>query len=90
LFKRNKSKYNTDNLFVAYSAFEPVARQEIHGHISSQQTKELKEKIDNEAVWTIVSSFSSFVIFFYTEKQAGENMASQLRKELTQLCFELV
>jgi hypothetical protein len=89
-FRRNKPKYKADGLFVAFSAFEPIATEEAYSHVARKQLNELKERISNNGLWDIITSFSCFIIFFYTEKQVEENMNSSLRKELTHLCFGLV
>ena len=60
--------YKIDNIFIVFSSFEDVAKQEVNSMVSSSEISLIKEKIDFE-IWEIYKEFYSVVFFFFTNQQ---------------------
>jgi hypothetical protein len=69
LADRRISKFNTDELFVIFSAFEPVARVEANWKVTRKQLSQLKRVLDNPAIWQIRPSWDHVVFLFYKDAQ---------------------
>ena len=65
-------KFDTERLFVIFSAFEPVARIEAVWSIPKKEIDRLKKELHSKNVWEIYNDFELTTIFFYSEKQIGE------------------
>lgn len=74
-FKRLKKeaimKYETKDIFVSFSSFEPIAKEEANNRIPEEKIQELKDKLNND-LWKISRFFSSTTFFFYTAEQVKE------------------
>lgn len=91
-FFRNskKEKYNTENVWVCYSAFEPVARIECNEKITQENITKLKNEINNKDIWEISRAFASITFFMYREEQVKYYENSDQRKIWTDKYFELL
>lgn len=91
LFKKaGTSKYMTDNIWVIYGAFEPVARIEANESVPQAKVVELKEKLDDKSLWEISRAFSGTTFFLYTDDQVKEYEKSETFKDWTDKYFELL
>ena len=84
------TKYDTNNLFIAFSSFAPVAREEANGSIQTSDIKRLKDEINRTDLWEIATDFQSATVFFYTDSQAKDNEANGLKKNITKRYFDLL
>lgn len=53
-------KYDTKDIFVSFSSFEPIAKEEANNRIPEEKIQELKDKLNND-LWKI----SRFFFFNY-------------------------
>ena len=65
-------QYLTDNIFVIYGAFEPVAKQEATYKIKQGQTEEFIKSFNNPDIWTISIGFTVPTFFLYTDNKVKE------------------
>jgi hypothetical protein len=84
------TEYDTNNLFIAFTAFEPVAREEANGSIQDSLITDLEKEINNSELWKIATGFQSATVFFYTDSQVKENEASGLKEFITKKYFDLL
>jgi hypothetical protein len=61
-----------ENLFVIFSAFEPIARNEANENVPEELSNRLIEAFPQENIWCIQKLFSSLVVFYYTEVEREE------------------
>ncbi|MDM8173166.1 MAG: hypothetical protein QHC79_17715 [Pseudosphingobacterium sp.] len=88
--KKRISKYKTDDVWVIYSAFEPIAKAEAGNKINSNQIAGLKTKLNNLDLWEI-SRVDSYVTFFlFTEQQVQQYEHSETRKIWADEYFKLL
>jgi len=58
-----------DNIFVIFSAFEPIAKTEANEKVPEKLANKLIEQFPNDNIWCIQKAFSSLVIFYFTESE---------------------
>ena len=90
LKKADKPKYLTENIWVVYGAFEPIAKMEATSKIPAEVIQTLKESLNNDTIWEISISFSSATYFFYTDNQLKQFDNLEVKKIWTDKYFELV
>lgn len=66
ILKRNP---NVNEIFVSFSAFEPIAREEVNGLIPENRIEELHKKLNIPEIWTISRCFESATLFVYKDDQ---------------------
>ena len=64
--------YLTDNVFVIYGAFEPIAKLEATYKIKQKQTDEFIKSFDNKDIWTISIGFTIPTFFMFTDEKVKE------------------
>jgi hypothetical protein len=70
LFKKATAQnFNTKRLLVIFTAFEPVAREEVNKKIPKTEIDNLEQELLNKNVWKIYREFSMTILFFYTDNQ---------------------
>lgn len=69
LFKRSDNQSVWKDLWVIYSAFEPVAKIEVNEQIPESRIKQLKAEINNSEIWQISRAFSGVTFFLNTDEQ---------------------
>jgi hypothetical protein len=73
IFGLNKNGiYLTNNVFVIYGAFEPVAKLEATYKITQNQTEEFIKSFDNKDIWTISIGFTIPTFFMFTDEKVKE------------------
>ena len=80
---------NTDDLFVVFSSFEPIARMEINDQVTQQDLERLLKEIGNPDLWTIHRCFSGTSFFFYSEAQKDTSEKAGLRRVYSDRYYEL-
>lgn len=82
--------FDVDGLFVVFSAFAPIARQEADSLISEEELELLKKSINNPDLWDISRCFGHVTFFFYTNEQAKSAESKGLLDDYADKYFELV
>jgi hypothetical protein len=90
LNKKPDLKYNTEDLFVVFTSFEPIAKSEVNSTIPESEVKKLKKELDNPDLWEISRCFSGTTFFLYTDKQVKEYEDSIFIKEWTTKYFDIL
>jgi hypothetical protein len=81
--------YVTEDIFVVYSSFEKVAKEEIYLKVPKSRIESLKACLDLE-IWEIYKDFYSVVIFFYTNNQLDRYSKDAITKsKINGLFFDL-
>lgn len=83
-------QFDTNRLFVIFSAFAPLAHQEADSQITDKQIEKLKARIANPNLWEISRCFGSVTFMFYTDEQVRESKKKGLEKNYAKMYFELL
>jgi hypothetical protein len=83
-------KYQTDNIWVYYSAFEPIARDEANEGIPQNKLIQLKSELNCKELWEISRCFSGTTFFLYTDEQVKQYENSETRKIWADKYFDLL
>ena len=83
-------KYMTDNIWVIYGAFEPIAKMEAGSNIPNEKIIELKESLANVDLWEIHSMFSSATFFLHTDELVKKYKNSETLNIWTNKYFDLL
>jgi hypothetical protein len=86
----DKPKYDTKDIWVVFTSFEPIAKDEANSSIPESEIRELKRAISDENLWEISRSFSATTFFLYTDKQVKDYENSDTRKLWTQKYFDIL
>ncbi len=91
LFGLNKNGiYLTDNVFVIYGAFEPVAKLEASYKITQKQTEEFIKSFDNKDIWTISIGFTIPTFFMFTDEKVKEYDKSEIKSMWADRYYDFV
>ena len=82
--------FDLDGLFVVFSAFAPIAREDADQQVSDREIKELKLKIENPDLWEISRCFGKVTFFFYTDDQVKLYEQRGMKELYAQRYFELL
>jgi hypothetical protein len=88
--KPENKKYKTDNIWVYYSAFEPVARIEANENIPQDKVLQLKKELDNDHLWEISRAFAGTTFFVFTDEQVKRYENSETRKKWADKYFDIL
>jgi len=89
-FYSTKSKYETHNLLVIFSAFEPISMIETNEAIPESSINKLKTEINNPDLWEISRCFARTTFFLYTEKQVEDYEKKGFRQTWSKMYFDLL
>ena len=78
------------DIFVATSAFEPIAKEEANSKIPDQRIKELISDIKSSEIWTIARCFGKSTLFVFTDKQKSDFKTSDICKDIENSYFVLL
>lgn len=91
IFGLNKNGiYLTDNVFVIYGAFEPIAKLEATYKITQKQTKEFIKSFDNNDIWTISIGFTIPTFFMFTDEKVKEYDKPEIKTKWADKYFDFV
>lgn len=90
IYRATDEKYNTNDVWVYYSAFEPIARSEANESIPLEKVAALKEELGNKDLWEISRLFWAATFFVYTDKQKKLYENSDERKAWANKYFDLL
>lgn len=82
--------YDVDGLFVVFSAFAPIAKQETDSQLSEEQINALKNRIANPDLWVISRCFGHVTFMFYTDEQAKTHEAKGQKEIYARMYFEIL
>lgn len=85
-----KIDYDTNNMFVIFSAFAPIAQSEANSQIATSDIHLIRDRWRKNGVWEISRSFDSVTVFFFTQEQVLANKSSQLKKRIESEYYELL
>ncbi len=88
--KDDKLDYDVDGLFVVFSAFAPLAREEADSQISDEEIQSLKARIGNSDIWEISRCFGHVTIFFYTDAQVKRYESEGKKMEYAGIYYEIL
>ncbi|KAA5535916.1 hypothetical protein [Paenimyroides baculatum] len=88
-FKQNKT-FQTEDIFVTYSAFAPVAKQEVISKISKEQKENFINSFNNKDIWTISWFFTVPTFFMFTDEKVKEYDNLEFRKIWADKYFEFI
>jgi hypothetical protein len=83
-------RFDVDGLFIFFSAFAPLARQDADNQISDKAIRDLKAQIGNSDLWEISRRFGSVTFFFFTDAQRRRYEAEGKRAEYARFYFDLL
>ena len=83
-------RFDVDGLFVVFSAFAPLAREEMDSRIPESDVKALQDRIGNSDLWEISRCFGHVTFFFYTDAQAKRYEAEGKKATYSRLYFDLL
>lgn len=91
LFKKfYASQFDTDRLLVIFTAFEPIAREEVNHKIPQAEIDNLKQELTSKNVWEIYREFATTTYFFHTDKQIEDYKADGTTQMMTQQYFDIL
>ena len=82
--------YKSNNLFVYFSDFETIAKDEANENIPDEEIKKLKTEINNPEIWKIDRRFNNATFFLYTDEQLKKYQDSDLHKKWNEQYFDLL
>ena len=82
--------YSSTNLWIIYSAFEPIAKIDANESIPQDKVIAFKTALHNPDLWEVSRSFSATTFFLYTDEQVKQYENSTLRQEWTDRYFALL
>ena len=85
--KRNPK---VEDIFVSFSAFEPIAREEVNGLIPENRIEELYKELKLPEIWTISRCFGSATLFVYKDEQKEKIKNSAEFKMIEDKYFKLL
>ncbi len=88
--RRGAPSFDRKGLFVVFSAFAPLARQDADSRVTDAEVEALKARIGNPAIWEISRSFGEVTFFFFTRKQAEDHAKRGLKKVYAGLYYDLL
>jgi len=87
----NSDKYKTENIWIIFSAFEPIAKTEVTWKITKEEIQNLKSQLNMEDFWEIhKGTYGTPTFFFYNDIQATQNANNEARLLLTEKYFALL
>lgn len=90
LLPSQREKYKTDDVWVIYSAFKPIARIEANENITVRSIARLKNELNHPDLWEISRGFSTTTFFVYTDDQVRQYENSEVRRYWADKYFDLL
>jgi hypothetical protein len=86
----NNTRFTADNLYVIFSSFEPIAKEEANGKINNQKLDKLKEDLKGYQIWKIERNFSTGIFFFFTNEQLKKNDNNEVKNKFKSEYLKLI
>jgi hypothetical protein len=78
------------SLFVVFSAFAPLARQEADERLGDEQIADLKKRIADPDLWEISRCFGKVTFFFYKDKQVKQRERDGMKAVYSKRYLEIL
>jgi len=88
--KHSNEKYLTKNLWIFFSAFEPIAKMEASKNLTKSKIDKFKTDLDDENLWEISIAFESPTFFLYKDDQIKEYESNGRKEEWKNKYFEVI
>lgn len=88
--KGNSNKFKTDNAWVYYSAFEPIARSEANESIPQDKIEKLKLDLNCQDLWQISRFASGTTFFVNTGEQLKQYKNNETRRLWADKYFDIL
>lgn len=86
----NNGIYLTDDVFVIYGAFEPIAKIEATYKITKELTDQFINSFHNKDIWTISIGFTIPTFFMFTDKKVKEYDRPEIKEIWADKYYEFV
>jgi hypothetical protein len=86
----SKQPYLTENIWVIYGAFEPVAKLEATYKITKEQTEKFIDSFCNQDIWTISIGFTIPTFFMFTDEKVKEYDKIEIKKEWADKFYDFI
>lgn len=90
LFKKSQTPFYIDRLLVIFTAFEPIAREEVNHKIPQSEIEKLKQELAAKNVWEIYREFETTTYFFYTDEQIEDYKRDGTTDTMRKQYFDLL
>jgi len=90
LGKLKKRNPTTTDIFVSFSAFEPIAREEANGLIPKHSIETLYKTLECPEIWTISRCFATVTLFVYQDEHKDKIKSSPEFKHIEDTYFKLL
>lgn len=86
----NNGIYLTDDVFVVYGAFEPIAKIETTYKITKEHTDKFINSFHNKDIWTISIGFTIPTFFMFTDEKVKEYDRPEIKEMWADKYYEFV
>ncbi|MFT3912420.1 MAG: hypothetical protein QM737_23535 [Ferruginibacter sp.] len=86
----DKEPYLTENIWVIFGAFEPLAKQEATYKITKERAEEFTNSFCNPDIWTISISFTIPTFFLFTDEKVKEYDKPEIKKQWADKFYDLI
>ncbi len=83
-------KYNAENIFIYFTAFEPIAKIEANEKVTKSDINNVKQKLNNADIWLISPTFSAAIFFVYTDEQLKRYEDSPEKQQWADAYFDVL
>jgi hypothetical protein len=90
LFNNSDNGFDTHKMWVTFSSFEYIARQEAGDKVSASEIKKLKNSLNDKNIWEISNSFGYLTVFYYTDNQVSKIKYSDITDRVRDEYFEIL
>lgn len=89
-WQRISSTYRTNNTFVYFAAFEPIAKIEANENLTKSDIEIIQRRLDVENIWLISPMFSGITFFVYTNEQLKRYEDSSEKRQWADAYFDVL
>ncbi|MFO0355677.1 MAG: hypothetical protein ACK50A_01890 [Sphingobacteriaceae bacterium] len=87
---KNNSDYIADNLYVIFSSFESIAKEESNSKIKQEQLDALRDELKPYGIWEIRRNFYTGIFFFNSDEQLRLNDNLETKNRFQREYFKLI
>jgi hypothetical protein len=88
LLKYGDDGFDTDGMFVIFTAFEPTARWEANSAMNYKRLAEVRNKLDSPMIWLIYPQFETVTFFLHTDAQLAMTEGQPFRQQCQEAYME--
>lgn len=86
----HRKKYDTDNVWVIFGAFQPIAKRDAASQVSPEEIRQLQLSLHNEDIWQISAYAVEGLFMVYTDEQVKKYKDSAIQAAWTDKYFDLL